>query len=75
MFPRIRRSFISVWPKFVEFNLSYDMSQTQYWCCSRSGDWSNIDAGECGSGGWWVVALVSALPAWFRFAQCIRRYK
>merc|ERR1711974_415221 len=23
----------------------------------------------------WLRAILSALPAWFRFAQCLRRYK
>jgi len=41
----------------------------------RSGDWENVDVGECGSGGWWLVAVVGLLPAWFRFAQCLRRYR
>ena len=30
--------------------------------------------GHCTSGNW-VRAIFSALPAWFRFAQCLRRYK
>ena len=40
-----------------------------------SGDWENVDVGECGNGGWWLVAVVGLLPAWFRFAQCLRRYR
>jgi len=39
------------------------------------GNWSALKVEECGFGGWWLVALVSSLPAWFRFAQCIRRYR
>ena len=30
---------------------------------------------DCGSVAYAVPALVSCLPAWFRFAQCLRRYR
>jgi len=30
--------------------------------------------GYCSSSSWWLVAVVACMPAWFRFAQCIRRY-
>jgi len=39
------------------------------------GNWDSADDGKCGDGGWWLVAIVSCLPAWFRFAQCLRRYR
>ena len=39
-------------------------------------DWDNADAlGICSNSGWWLVAIVKCLPAWFRFAQCLRRYR
>ncbi|XP_023340360.1 xenotropic and polytropic retrovirus receptor 1 [Eurytemora carolleeae] len=38
-------------------------------------DWEKIELDECGSSGWWLVGVVGALPAWFRFAQCLRRYR
>ena len=39
-------------------------------------DWDKADSlGYCSSSAWWLVALVACLPAWFRFAQCIRRYR
>ena len=33
------------------------------------------DLGQCSRSSWWLVAVVACLPAWFRFAQCIRRYR
>ena len=35
---------------------------------------SNENIDYCINGNW-VRAVFSALPAWFRFAQCFRRYK
>ncbi len=43
-----------------------------------SGDWGTMmsdDVGHCSAGDNWVRAVVMALPAWFRFAQCCRRYR
>jgi len=34
-----------------------------------------VNPGTCSDKGWWVVAVVGALPAWFRLAQCLRRYR
>ena len=46
---------------------------------STSTDWGGAlvedDGGTCGAGSNWVRAVVMALPAWFRFAQCCRRYR
>eukprot|EP00092_Neocalanus_flemingeri_P019686 GFUD01021321.1.p1 GENE.GFUD01021321.1~~GFUD01021321.1.p1 ORF type:complete len:609 (-),score=153.00 GFUD01021321.1:1150-2838(-) len=39
-------------------------------------EWDKADSlGYCSSSAWWLVALVSCMPAWFRFAQCLRRYR
>jgi len=40
-------------------------------------DW-NVGAdevGHCGDKSFWVVSVVAGLPAWFRLAQCLRRYR
>ena len=38
-------------------------------------DWEKASSlGYCSSTGWWLVAVVACMPAWFRFAQCLRRY-
>lgn len=36
---------------------------------------SNPEILEYCTQGNWVRAVISAMPAWFRFAQCLRRYK
>ena len=37
---------------------------------------SDVDVSQCLKGNWAITrAICSALPAWFRFAQCFRRYK
>merc|ERR1719315_935092 len=39
-------------------------------------DWDKASSlGFCSSCAWWLVAIVACLPAWFRFAQCLRRYR
>jgi len=39
-------------------------------------DWDKADSlGYCSSSAWWLVAIVACMPAWFRFAQCLRRYR
>ncbi|KAG7202378.1 hypothetical protein KM043_018697 [Ampulex compressa] len=41
-----------------------------------NGNW--LEAGnttQCMSGSFIIRSIVSCLPAWFRFAQCVRRYK
>ena len=42
---------------------------------SVSGDFSDASEFDTCIKGNWVRAVLSALPAWFRFAQCLRRYK
>jgi len=63
-------------------SLAQALKDFQYLICfyiSGNGlddDWNSAHStGFCGDKSWWLVALVSCLPAWFRFAQCIRRYK
>ena len=36
---------------------------------------SNLEILDYCTQGNWVRAVISAMPAWFRFAQCLRRYK
>ncbi|XP_066592181.1 solute carrier family 53 member 1 [Prorops nasuta] len=39
-------------------------------------DWLNAgDTSQCMSGSYIIRPIVSCLPAWFRFAQCVRRYR
>ncbi|KDR07686.1 xenotropic and polytropic retrovirus receptor 1 [Zootermopsis nevadensis] len=42
----------------------------------RNGDWLNAgETSECMERDWIVRPIVNCLPAWFRFAQCLRRYR
>lgn len=41
-----------------------------------NGNWLEAgDTTQCMSGSLFVRPIVNCLPAWFRFAQCIRRYR
>ncbi|XP_014233609.1 xenotropic and polytropic retrovirus receptor 1 homolog isoform X1 [Trichogramma pretiosum] len=42
-----------------------------------NGNWleAGSDTSQCTSGSHFIRPLVNCLPAWFRFAQCMRRYK
>ena len=42
---------------------------------SMDAGWETASNEQCAAKSWWLVAVVSCLPAWFRFAQCIRRYR
>ena len=62
-------------------SLAQALKDFQYLVCfyltpaSMDAGWEAAGEEECGAGSWWLVAIVSCLPAWFRFAQCLRRYK
>ncbi|XP_015124849.1 xenotropic and polytropic retrovirus receptor 1 homolog [Diachasma alloeum] len=41
-----------------------------------TGDWLNAgETSQCGSGSLIVRPIVNCIPAWIRFAQCVRRYR
>lgn len=41
-----------------------------------TGEWQHaVDNEKCVSPSNWIRPLIMALPAWFRFAQCLRRYR
>jgi len=63
-------------------SLSQALKDFQFLICfyisgeTLDANWDNADSlGYCSSSTWWLVPLVACLPAWFRFAQCIRRYR
>ena len=63
-------------------SLSQALQDFQYLICfyttgdTLAEDWDGAESlGHCGSSGWWLVAVVACLPAWFRLAQCLRRYR
>jgi hypothetical protein len=74
--------FADFWMADQLNSLSQALKDYQYLICfyltsgsSMDAAWSTASNEQCSDKSWWVVALVSCLPAWFRFAQCLRRYK
>ncbi|CAG0919218.1 unnamed protein product [Notodromas monacha] len=52
----------------------------EYFICfyaSNGGNWSKVagGAGRCVNKNYLIRPVVGCLPAWFRFAQCLRRYR
>lgn len=44
--------------------------------CTNSNDWTNMQGVEhCMEKDFIIRPIVNCLPAWFRFAQCLRRYR
>jgi len=63
-------------------SLSQALQDFQFLVCfyvsgeTLNSDWDSATSlGSCSDSGWWLVAVVRCLPAWFRFAQCLRRYR
>jgi hypothetical protein len=64
-------------------SLAQAMGDFQYLVCFYATNGSTVDnswdtaadVGYCAQKTFWIVPIVSALPAWFRFAQCLRRYR
>ena len=62
-------------------SLGQALKDYQYLICfyltsgSMDDSWDTASNESCSAKSWWLVALVSCLPAWFRFAQCLRRYR
>ncbi|KAI1312230.1 hypothetical protein EDD11_003030 [Mortierella claussenii] len=55
-------------------SLSYSIEQFEFAMCAYSQQWSNL-ANTCTTSHMWITPLVTGLPAWFRFLQCLRRYR
>ena len=59
----------SLVPAFLDF---------QYFICFYIQNASNLDSPDinsCIDGSYYIRPIVAMLPAWFRFAQCMRRYR
>jgi len=62
-------------------SLAQALKDFQYLICfyltadSMDAAWETASNEQCAAKSWWLVAVISCLPAWFRFAQCIRRYR
>ena len=45
------------------------------WICRLMDFCIFVDSGRCVEKTWWFRPVVACLPAWFRFMQCLRRYR
>ncbi|KAF9191532.1 hypothetical protein BGZ50_009299 [Haplosporangium sp. Z 11] len=55
-------------------SLSYSIEQFEFAICAYAQQWSDLE-NTCVTSQMWVTPFVTALPAWFRFLQCLRRYR
>ncbi|KAG0308115.1 hypothetical protein BGZ98_009011, partial [Dissophora globulifera] len=54
-------------------SLSYSIEQFEFAICAYSQQWDNL-AATCSTSQMWITPFATALPAWFRLLQCLRRY-
>ncbi|KAF9172941.1 hypothetical protein BGX21_002427 [Mortierella sp. AD011] len=55
-------------------SLSYSIEQFEFAMCAYSQQWDNL-AHTCSTSYMMITPFLTALPAWFRFLQCLRRYR
>ncbi|KAF9934408.1 hypothetical protein FBU30_002232 [Linnemannia zychae] len=55
-------------------SLSYSIEQFEFAMCAYAEQWEDL-ATQCSTGHMWITPFLTALPAWFRFLQCLRRYR
>ncbi|KAF9990579.1 hypothetical protein BGZ75_001143 [Mortierella antarctica] len=55
-------------------SLSYSIEQFEFAMCAYSQQWSDL-GNTCSTSHMWITPFVTGLPAWFRFLQCLRRYR
>jgi len=72
--------FADFWLADQMNSLAQAMKDFQFLVCYYisflyDGVFSGSTAETCSFSGFWLVAVVGMLPAWFRFAQCLRRYR
>ncbi|GJJ68288.1 xenotropic and polytropic retrovirus receptor 1 [Entomortierella parvispora] len=55
-------------------SLAYSIEQFEFVVCAYTQSWNNL--GEvCNTSHMWITPFFTSLPAWFRFVQCLRRYR
>ncbi|KAF9926115.1 Xenotropic and polytropic retrovirus receptor 1 [Linnemannia zychae] len=54
-------------------SLVYSIEQFEFAICAYIQQWSDLGI-KCATSHMWVTPFVTALPAWLRFMQCLRRY-
>lgn len=55
-------------------SLSYSFWTFSYFVCAYHFHWTNLIS-QCSVTLFWFTPLLASLPPWWRFLQCIRRYK
>ncbi|KAF9576416.1 hypothetical protein EC968_008711 [Mortierella alpina] len=55
-------------------SLSYSIEQFEFAMCAYSQQWSD-PLNACPTSHMWITPFITGLPAWFRFLQCLRRYR
>ncbi|KAG0252375.1 hypothetical protein BG011_007016 [Mortierella polycephala] len=55
-------------------SLAYSIEQFEFAICAYAQQWSDL-GNTCTTSRMWITPFVTALPAWFRFLQCLRRYR
>ncbi|KAF9360251.1 hypothetical protein BGX26_010052 [Mortierella sp. AD094] len=55
-------------------SLTYSIEQFEFAICAYSHDWESV-AQTCTTSKFWLTPFITALPAWFRFLQCLRRFR
>ncbi|KAF9433619.1 hypothetical protein BGZ76_009203 [Entomortierella beljakovae] len=55
-------------------SLTYSIEQFEFAICAYSHKWNNDFGLTCVTKNIWFTPFLIALPAWFRFLQCLRRY-
>ncbi|KAG0342619.1 hypothetical protein BG000_003226 [Podila horticola] len=55
-------------------SLSYSIEQFEFAICAYIHRWDDLPL-YCKTSQMWITPFVTALPPWFRFMQCIRRFK
>ncbi|KAF9365822.1 hypothetical protein BGX34_008153 [Mortierella sp. NVP85] len=55
-------------------SLSYSIEQFEFAMCAYSQQWSDL-GNTCSTSNMWITPFLTALPPWFRFLQCLRRYR
>ncbi|KAG0246924.1 hypothetical protein BGX31_005412 [Mortierella sp. GBA43] len=55
-------------------SLSYSIEQFEFAMCAYSQQWTDL-GDTCSTGTMFITPFLVALPPWFRFLQCLRRYR
>ncbi|KAI1311892.1 hypothetical protein EDD11_003293 [Mortierella claussenii] len=55
-------------------SLAYSIEQFEFALCAYTQDWENLTQ-TCTTSKIWLTPFVTAIPSWFRFLQCLRRYR